>query len=115
MGLKSFLLSVVYFGTGNTLATFQLSGKISLSIDEFIIWTIGEVISSATGLKNFTGVLSQPLEQLFLNSDIILYTSVYVVCCTNVQSFSNSGKMFANNDCSKAMFSLFVSVEASSV
>ena len=29
-----------------------------------------------------------------------------------VLSVSNSGKMFANNDWSKAMFSLFASVEA---
>ena len=32
-----------------------------------------------------------------------------------VQQRCNFGKMFANNDWSKAMFSLFVSVEASSV
>ena len=88
----------------------------SSSIDEFIIWTTGEAFSSATGLRNFTGILSKPLEQLFLNSNIILFTSVYVVCCiTKVLSFSNSGKMFANNYLSKAIFSLFVSVEASSV
>ena len=37
-------------GTRQTLATFQLSGNISLSIDEIIIFTIAEVISSATGL-----------------------------------------------------------------
>ena len=89
MGLKSFtFIGLSIFGTGHTLATFQLSGKISFWIDEFIIWAIGEAISSATGLRNFTRILSQPLEQSFLNSDIIFFTSVYVVCCiTKVRSF----------------------------
>ena len=89
MGLKSFtFIGLSIFGTGHTLATFQLSGKASFWIDEFIIWAIGEAISSATGLRNFTRILSQPLEQSFLNSDIMFFTSVYVVCCiTKVQSF----------------------------
>ena len=108
MGLKSFSFDgLTIFGTGHT---------IYLSIDEFIIWTISEAISSATGLRNFTGILSKPLERSFLNSDIMFLTSVYVVCCiTQVLSFSNSGKLYANNDWSKAMFFLFVSVEASSM
>ena len=89
MGLKSFtFIGLSIFGTGHTLATFQLSGKACFWIDEFIIWAIGEAISSATGLRNFTRILSQPLEQSFLNSDIMFFTSVYVVCCiTKVQSF----------------------------
>ena len=66
-------------GTRQTLATFQLSGNIFLLIDELIIFTIGEVISSETGLMNFTGMLSKPLEQSFLSSDINLFTSVNVV------------------------------------
>ena len=45
-------------GTGKALATFQISGNISLLIDELIIFTLGEVISSAAGLMNFTGMLS---------------------------------------------------------
>ena len=117
MGLKSFsFIRLPIFGTGHTLATFQLSGKISLSILEFIIWTTGEVISSATGLRNFTGTLSTPQEQSFFNSDIIFFTPVQVVCCiTKVLSFSNSGKIFVNNNWWKAIFSCFVSVETSSV
>ena len=106
MGLKSFsFIGLTIFGTGHTIVTFQLSGKISLSIDEFILWTIGDAISSATGLWNFTGILSKPLEQSFLSSDVMFFTWVYVVhCIAKVLSFSNSGKMFANNDWSKAMF-----------
>ena len=67
------------FGTGHTLA-IQLSRKTSLSIEEFIMCTIGETISSTTGLRNFTGMLSEPLEQSFLNSDIIssLQSKLYV-------------------------------------
>ena len=45
-------------GTGKALTTFQISGNIALLIDELIIFTLGEVISSATGLMNFTGMLS---------------------------------------------------------
>ena len=44
--------------TGQTLVTFQLSGNISLSIDELIIFTIAEVIASATDLMKFIGMLS---------------------------------------------------------
>ena len=82
MGLKSFSFIVLtIFGTGHTLATFQQSGKISLSIDDFIIWTIGKSISSATDLRNFTGILWKPTEQSLLNSDNynLLYFSI---CCT---------------------------------
>ena len=58
MGRKSFsFIGLSILGTGQTLATFQLLGNISLSIDELIIFTIGEVISSARGLMNFTGIL----------------------------------------------------------
>ena len=62
MGRKSFsFIGLSILGTGQTLATFQLLGNISLSIDELIIFTIGEVISSAIGLMNFTGILPEPL------------------------------------------------------
>ena len=58
MGRKSFsFIGLSILGTGQTLATFQLLGNISLSIDELIIFTIGEVISSAIGLMNLTGIL----------------------------------------------------------
>ena len=58
MGRKSFsFIGLSILGTGQTLATFQLLGNISLSIDELIRFTIGEVISSAIGLMNFTGIL----------------------------------------------------------
>ena len=58
MGRKSFsFIGLSILGTGQTLATFQLLGNISLSIDELIIFTIAEVISSARGLMNFTGIL----------------------------------------------------------
>ena len=51
MGQESFsFIGSSILGTGQTLAIFQLSGNISLSIDEMIIFTIAEVISSATGL-----------------------------------------------------------------
>ena len=64
MGQKSFsFIALLILATGQTLATFLLSGNFSLSIDELIIFTIGELISSATGLTNFTGMLSKPLEQ----------------------------------------------------
>ena len=59
MGRKSFSwIGLSILETGQTLATFQLSGNISLSIDELIIFTIGEVISSATDLMNLIGMLS---------------------------------------------------------
>ena len=98
MGRKSLLfIGLSILGTGQTLTTFQLSGNISLSTDELIIFTIGEVISSATGLMNFTGMLSKPLEQSFLSSDINLITSVNVVCfMKNVPSDSCSGIMVAS-------------------
>ena len=81
MGLKSFsFIGFSIFGTGHTLATFQLSVKISLSIDEFTIGTIGEASSSAASFRNFTGILSEPMEQSFLNSDIIFFSSVCVAC-----------------------------------
>ena len=88
MGWKSFsFIGLLILGTGQTLPTFQLSGNISLSIDELIIFTIGEVIFSAAGLMNVTGMLSKPLEQSFLSLDINLFTSVNVVCfVTNVPS-----------------------------
>ena len=54
MGQKSFsFIGLLILGTGQTFTTFQLSENISLSVDELIIFTIGEVISSATGLMNF--------------------------------------------------------------
>ena len=81
MGWKSFsFIGFLILGTEQTLPTFQLSGNISLSIDELIIFTIGEVIFSAAGLMNVTGMLSKPLEQSFLSLDINLFTSVNVVC-----------------------------------
>ena len=59
MGPKSVsFIGLLILGTGQTLAIFQLSGNISLSIDELIIFTIGGEISSATGLMNFTCMLS---------------------------------------------------------
>ena len=59
MGWKSFsFMELSILGTGKALATFQISGNISLLIDELIIFTLGEVISSAAGLMNFTGMLS---------------------------------------------------------
>ena len=59
MGQKSFsFIGLSILRTGWTPATFQLSGNISLSIDELTLFTIGEVITSATGLMNFTGMLS---------------------------------------------------------
>ena len=84
MGRKSFsFIGLSILGIGQTLAAFQLSGNISLSFDELMIFTIGEVISSATGM------LSKPLEQSFLSSDINLFTSVNVVCfMTNAPSDS---------------------------
>ena len=77
--------------------TFQLPGNVSLSIHELIIFTIGEVVSSAAGLMNFTGILSKPLEQSFLSSDVNLFISVNVVCfMTNAPSDSCSGIMVAS-------------------
>ena len=98
MGRKSIsFIGLSILGAGKTLTTFQLSGNISLSIDELIIFTIGEVISSATGLMNFTGMLSKPLEQSFPSSDINLFTSVNAVCfMTNAPSHSCSGIMVAS-------------------
>ena len=98
MSRKSFsLIGLSNLGEGQILVTFQLSGNVSLSIDELIIFTIGEVISSATGLINFTGMLSKPLELSFLSSDINLFTSVNVVCfITNAPSDSCSGIMVAS-------------------
>ena len=53
MGWKSFsFIGLSMLGTGQALDTFQVPGSISLSIYELIIFTIGEVISSATGLMN---------------------------------------------------------------
>ena len=59
MGRKSFsFIGLSVLETRQTLSTSQLSGNISLSTDELIMFTIGEVISSATGLMNFAGMLS---------------------------------------------------------
>ena len=59
MGRESFSFNgSSILGTGQTLVTFQLSGNISLSIDELIIFTIAEVIASATDIINFTSMLS---------------------------------------------------------
>ena len=98
MGRKSFsFIGLSILGTGKALTTFQQSGNIFLSIDELIIFTNGEVISSATALMNFTGVLSKPLEQSLRSSDINLFTSVNVVCfMTNAPSDSCSGIMVAS-------------------
>ena len=64
MGWKSFSFSrLLILATGNTHATFQLSGSISLSLNELIIFTIGEVISWAAGFMSFAGMLPKPLEQ----------------------------------------------------
>ena len=61
MGWKSFsIIGLSILGTRQTLVTLQISGNISLSIDELIIFTTGEVISSATGLIKFTGMLTKP-------------------------------------------------------
>ena len=44
MSHKSYLfIGLFILGTGQTLTTFQLLGNISLSIYEFIIFTIAEV------------------------------------------------------------------------
>ena len=76
--------------------TFQLPGNVSLSIHE-LIFTIGEVVSSVAGLMNFTGILSKPLEQSFLSSDVNLFISENVVCfMTNAPSDSCSGIMVAS-------------------
>ena len=45
------------FDMGHARAIFQLSEKISLSIEMFIIWTIGDVIQFTTGLRNLTGFI----------------------------------------------------------
>ena len=50
MGQESLFIRLLILG--QTLATFQLSGNVSLSVDGLIIFTIGEVISLATGLMN---------------------------------------------------------------
>ena len=117
MGRTSFsFIGLSILGTEQTLATFQLSGNVSLLIDELIIFTIGEVISSATGLINFTGMLSKSLEQSFLSSDINLFTFVNVVCfMTNAPSGSCSGIMVASFVLSNATFSLFLSLDANSI
>ena len=116
-GHKSFsFIGLSIIGTGQTLATFQLLGNISLAIDEFIIFTVGEVISLATGLMNFTGMLSKPLEQSFLSSDINLFASVNVVCfVTNTPSGSCSEIMVASFVWSNETFSLFINLDANSV
>ena len=94
MGWKSFsFIGLSILGTGQTLATFQLSENISLSIDKLIMFTIGEVIFSATGLMNFTGMSSKPLEQSFLSSHINLFTSV------NVYDKCAIRFLFRNNRC----------------
>ena len=59
MRLIFLLLSDWLFLELDTLATFQLSKESSLSVDEFTVWTIGEAISSAPGLRNFTGIYCQ--------------------------------------------------------
>ena len=50
MGQESLFIRLLILG--QTLPTFQLSGNVSLSVDGLIIFTIGEVISLATGLMN---------------------------------------------------------------
>ena len=78
---------------------------------------LGEVISSATGLMNLTGILSKPLEQSFLSSDINLFTSVNVVCfMTNAPSDSCSGIMVVSFVWTNAtFFFLFINLDANSV
>ena len=56
VGHKSFTVTrLSIFRIGHTRATFQLSGKISLSIELFIMW---HNWWSTTGLRNFTGILT---------------------------------------------------------
>ena len=117
MGWKSFsFIGLLMLGTGQTLDTFQLSGSISLSIYELIIFTIGEVVSSATGLMNSTGVLSKLLAKTFLSSGVNLFTSVNVLrFMINALSDSCSGIMVASFVWSNATFSLFINLVANSV
>ena len=73
IGQKSFAVTgLCIFGIGHMHVTLQLlSGKISLLVEVFIMWTIGDVIWSTTGLRNFAGILLCPLEQSFLRFKII--------------------------------------------
>ena len=45
MDQKSSFIGLSILGAGQTLTTFQLTGNVSLLIDELIIFTIPEVIS----------------------------------------------------------------------
>ena len=81
-----------------------------------IIFTIGEVIHSATGLMNFIVMLSKPLEQSFLSLHINLFTSANEVCfITNVSSDPCSDVIVSNFIWSNPAFFLFVNLDANSV
>ena len=117
MGQKSFsFIGLSILGTEQTFATSQLSGNISLLIDELIIFTIEEASFSETGLMNFTGILSKPFEQSFLSFDINLFTLAKKVCfMKNVLSDSCSGIIVSSFVWSNPALFLFVNLDANSV
>ena len=58
IGRKSLTVTgLSIFGIGHTRATFQLSGKIFLSIEVFIMWTIGDVIWHTTVKKLYKNIV----------------------------------------------------------
>ena len=94
MGRKSFsFIGLSIFGTGHTIATFQLFGKISLSIDEFIqrrlilrrqttfifsfcIRLVTKLNDSAFGVLKHHYITKRTRELLIGNSRFLIYNSL---------------------------------------
>ena len=63
------------------------------------------------GLRNLTGIWSYPVEQSFLNSRMIFFTSMWLVKFIKLFLLS-LGKLFTKLSRSKDLFSLIQSVDA---
>ena len=64
IGLYSAIeFGLAVFGTGQMRLIFQSDGKVEDSIQQFIICISGDARYSETGLINFAGMLSYPVEQ----------------------------------------------------
>ena len=109
-------IGLTIFGTGHTCKFPAIQKKFFIGRWVYCMNYWWSYFLGTRFKKLYWYILSKPLEQSFLSSDIMFFTLMYVVCCkAKVLSFSNFGKVCANNDWSKGIFSLFVSVEANPV
>ena len=84
IGLMSDTLKVgpLVLGTGVILATFQASGNVDVTIQEFITSVKGPAIRSATGFRNLAGIWSGPVDDVSERIALIsLRISSYLTWC----------------------------------